>query len=298
MRRRSVRAVAAPALAAALALTLASCAESTPGGSSSAAVTRAKDGAYGDCRVSGEKGSITLKTVESDTLTVAGDLPSRGWWNGDTVAEIKSGFEYCLAAQLAHRAGLDKLKIRNVSFDAMVAGKGSGYDLAMAEISITEERKKAVDFTSPYFDSNIGVLAKPGTVTAENVRTLRLGVKQATSGAKFVQETLKPAEAAQVFPGDAEMLAALQGGRIDAVLTDTAIVLGQAKGSDGKVAVVGQYQTGESYGGLLPKGSANTAVINDVLAQLDRDGTLDRLSEQYLGEALGGDPAAVPIWSL
>ncbi|MFI6285114.1 ABC transporter substrate-binding protein [Streptomyces sp. NPDC051018] len=297
MRRRPAH-ILAPALAVLAALSLSACGENSPGGSSSAAVTSAKGGAYGDCEVTGTKGSVKLKTVESGTLTVAGDLPSRGWWNGNTVADIKSGFEYCLAANIAHRAGLEKLRIRNVSFDAMVAGKGSGYDLAMAEISITEERKKAVDFTSPYFASNIGVLAKPGKVTAENIRGLRLGVKQATSGAKFVQETLKPAKAAQVFPGDAEMLAALQGGRIDAVLTDTAIVLGQAKGSGGAVAVVGQYETGESYGALLPKDSANTAVVNGVLADLTSEGALDALSEEYLGEALGGDPAAVPVWSL
>ncbi|WP_222441166.1 ABC transporter substrate-binding protein [Streptomyces qinzhouensis] len=297
MRRRTVR-VIAPALAATAALALTACGQSAPGASSGTAVTKAKNGAYGECKVSGEKGSVKLKTVEKGTLTVAGDLPSRGWWNGDTVAEIKSGFEYCLAANLAHRAGLEKLKIRNVSFDAMVAGKGSGYDLAMAEISITDERKKAVDFTSPYFDSNIGVLAKPGTVNAGNVRSLRLGVKQATSGAKFVQEILKPAKSAQVFPGDAEMLAALQGGRVDAVLTDTAIVLGQAKGSGGKVAVVGQYETGESYGALLPKDSANTSAVNGVLAELTGNGTLEQLSESYLGEALGGDPAAVPVWKL
>ncbi|MER7045346.1 ABC transporter substrate-binding protein [Streptomyces jumonjinensis] len=297
MRRRPLRTLV-PALAVLAAAALSGCGENAPGGSSGASVTTAKDGRYGDCEVSGKKGGVKLKTVSSGTLTVAGDLPSRGWWNGETVDDIKSGFEYCLAANIAHRAGLDKLSIRNVSFDAMVAGKGNGFDLAMAEISITDERKKAVDFSSPYFASNIGVLARPGKVTADNIRELRLGVKQATSGAQFVRDTVKPEKEPQVFPGDAEMLAALKGGRIDAVLTDTAIVLGQAKGAKGELAVVGQYETGESYGALLPKDSSNTEVVNGVLAELESDGTLERLSEEYLGDALGGDPAAVPVWSL
>ncbi|MER8047580.1 ABC transporter substrate-binding protein [Streptomyces sp. NPDC094032] len=287
----------AAALLAAAVLTLSAC-SSGPGGDATSADTKAQGNRYGDCTVSGKRGELKLKTVTPGTLTVAGDLPSAGWWNGNTVADIKSGFEYCLAAEIAHRAGLDTLTIRNVSFDAMVAGKAQGYDLALAEVSITDARRKVVDFSTPYFDSNIGVLAKPGSVTAANIRGLRLGVKQATSGAAFVKDELKPEKPVSVFPGDPEMLAALQSGRIDAALTDTAILLGQAAKSKGAFSVVGQYATGESYGAILPKNGPDTAALDGVLAALKSDGTLDRLSREHLAKAFGGDPATLPVWSL
>ena len=68
--------------------------------------------------------------------------------------------EYCMAAEIAWRAGYDKLEVVNVGWDPLVAGQTSGYDLALSEVSITEDRKKVVDFSIPYFSSDIGVLTR------------------------------------------------------------------------------------------------------------------------------------------
>ena len=67
-----------------------------------------------------------------------------------------------MAAELANMAGLTSVTVKNVSFDQLVAGHTNDFDLALAEISITPERAKVVDFSKPYFDSNIGVLVKKG----------------------------------------------------------------------------------------------------------------------------------------
>src|SRR5206468_12633630 len=111
--------------AAVLAISLAACGSS--GGSSSAS------GGFGDCKVTGKKGSISLKPVKSGTLTVETTLPAQGWWNGTTPESIKSGYEYCLAANLANMAGLKSVTVKNVSFDQLVAGRTNTYDLALAE---------------------------------------------------------------------------------------------------------------------------------------------------------------------
>ncbi|MFE0700749.1 ABC transporter substrate-binding protein [Streptomyces sp. NPDC058872] len=295
---RSFRMPAAPALAALLLTGLTACG-SGAGGDSTTHTTDSKGSRnYGACTVTGTKGSLTLDTVEDGTLTVVGDLPSPGWWDGDTVRDIDSGYEYCLAANLAHRAGLDRLTVRNVSFDALVAGKSKDFDIALAEISITDERRKVVDFSAPYFDSNIGVLVRTeAPVTQGDVATKRLGVKQGTTGADFVRNVLKPRQEPKVFTGDVELQAALQAGQIDAALTDVAIVLGKAQQSKGALAVVGQYATGESYGALYPKGSKNAAAVDAALVDMQRDGTLDALATTHLAEAFGGDPAAIPVWS-
>ena len=69
-----------------------------------------------------------------------------------------------MAAELANMAGLSKVAVKNVSFNQLVAGHTSDYDIALAEITITPERDKVVDFSVPYFESNIGVLVQKGAV--------------------------------------------------------------------------------------------------------------------------------------
>jgi len=230
-------------------------------------------------------------------LTVEVNLPAPGWWNGDTPESIRDGYGYCMAANIAHRAGLDRVEVANVAWDALVAGQTREFDLALSQISITDERKKVVDFSVPYFSSDIGVMAKAGTkVDERSIKGMRIGVQQATTGASFVDNVLKPSTAAGVFPDTPSMFTALQAGQIDVAMTDTAIVLGQAAASGGRFDVVGQYATGETYGALYPKGSPNAATIDKIIAALRDDGTLDKLATKYLAAAWGDDPTRVPYF--
>ena len=185
-------------------------------------------GSFGDCEVTGKAGQYELDTVKDGVLTIKADVPSVGWWDGNTVDDIKSGYEYCMAAEIAYRSGLKSVDLQYVSFDGLVSGKLTGYDLSLDEISITPERQQVVDFSDPYYNSSIGVLTKKGAdVTESNLAGLRLGVKQGTAGQQWVTDTLHPKHL-DVFPGDSEALAAVSAGRIDAYLQDVAIELGQA----------------------------------------------------------------------
>jgi polar amino acid transport system substrate-binding protein len=92
------------------------------------------------------------------------------------------------------------------------------------------------------------------------------------------------------------MQAAVASGRVDAGIQDLSIVLGAAANSAGSLEVLGQIETDEAYGVMLPKDSPNTAVVNEILAELKADGTLDKLSAEYLTDAYGVDPASIPVW--
>jgi len=92
------------------------------------------------------------------------------------------------------------------------------------------------------------------------------------------------------------MFTALQAGQIDAAMTDTAIVLGQASASNGLMVVVGQYSTGETYGALYPKKSPNEATFDKIIQSMLDDGTLKKLSAKYLAAAWGTDPTTVPYF--
>jgi polar amino acid transport system substrate-binding protein len=282
--------------AAVMAATLAAC-----GGSGSSTATNASgngSATYGDCKISSKPNTMSLKPVTPDTLTVETTLPAPGWWNGTTPESIKSGYEYCMAAELANMAGLSKLVIKNVSFDQLVAGRTNDFDLALAEISITDERKKVVDFSTPYFDSNIGVLIQKGAdVTEDNITSKSCAAYAGTTSVDFLQNTLK-CSSTKIYPDSPTLYQGLLSGQVDADFLDTAIVLAEAKQTGDKLEVVGQYQTGEKYGAIYPKGSANEKALDQGIQSLIDDKTLDALSTTYLGPAFGGDPNDVPIWTV
>lgn len=256
-------------------------------------------GSYGECEVYGDAGTINLQPTSKGTLTVQTTLPSPGWWKGDTPDSIVGGYEFCLAANIAHRAGLKDLKIDNVSFDALVAGQTEGYDLAMAQISVTPEREKVLTFSAPYFESQLGVLAPADSDVSEaNIRDKMVGVQVGTTAVQWAQDELQPGNEPQLFQDTGAMVTAVSSGIVDVAVQDTAIMLGFAKNSGGSLKVVGQYESGENYAAIYPKGSTNADTISAAIESMRKDGTLDKLSAKWLGPELGGDPAAVPVWSL
>lgn len=284
MARNQTRSAALFAVAATLTLT--AC-----GGSSAS-----KAGDFGSCKVYGPSGSISITPAVKNTLTVQTNLPSPGWWKGTSPSAINGGFEYCLAANVAHRAGLDRLTVANTSFDALVAGQTKDFDIAMAQVSITPDREKVVEFSQPYFDSNVAVLVKKGTsITSANITSKKLGVALGTTSVDFVKSTINPTTPARVFQDTDAMVTAVASGQIDAAVQDTAILLGFAEGSSGALEVVGQFETGEKYGAIYPKGSSNATAIDEAISAMDADGTLAKLSASWLGPSLGGDPAKVPV---
>jgi polar amino acid transport system substrate-binding protein len=252
----------------------------------------------GNCEVTGEKGSIPIANpAKAGQLTVEVSLPAPIWWNGDTPEAIKDGMEYCMAAEMAWRAGYDKLEVVNVGWDALIAGQTADFDLAMSQISITDERKKIHDFSVPYFSSDIGVLVrKDAPVDEKTIKSAKIGVQQATTGAAFVQDKLGIADV-QVYPDQGDMFAALRAGQVDVAVTDTSIVLAEVVANPDKVDVVGQYKTGESYGAIYPKGNTNNATIDKIMQSMIDDGTIGKLGAKYLAAAWGRDPAAVPYFN-
>ena len=91
------------------------------------------------------------------------------------------------------------------------------------------------------------------------------------------------------------MFAALTSGQVDAVMLDTAIVLGQAAASDGAQEVVAQFSTGEEYRRDLPKGSPNAVALDAIITTLDENGALAALTEKWLAPVFGGDPNDIPF---
>jgi len=251
----------------------------------------------GNCELTGAKGSVPIVApAVPGQLTVAVSLPAPVWWNGDKPDAIKDGMEYCLAAEIAWRAGYDKLKVVAVEFVPLVSGEVKDYDLALSEVSITKERKKVVDFSVPYFNSDIGVLTlAESPVTQKTVKKVTVGIQQGTTGAAFALDVLKVKDY-NVYAERGDLLKALSDEEIVAVLTDTSITLSAETASAGKIKVVGQYKTGEIYGAVYPKGKANNPTLDKIMKAIIDDGTMKKLAAKYLAAAWGKDPASIPYF--
>jgi polar amino acid transport system substrate-binding protein len=247
----------------------------------------------------GASGDCTLQTVKADTLTVVTSLPGPGFWEGSDTdpTKLTGGYEYDIAKKIQSACGLSKMEVRNVGFDAIVAGTVKDYDLALSQISITDERKQVVDFSEPYFESNQGVLVKADSgvdvKTLDDAKTIQWGVQTATTAIDLLDK-IQPDKQPRVYQQLADGYTALQAGQVDAFLIDTAINLGEAARSDGVFKVVSQFsqESGpDQYGALFPKGSANVDAINKVLTQLKDSGELDQLTKQDLT----ADPSDLPL---
>ncbi len=253
-------------------------------------VTTTVDGT--DCKPLGGFAPIT-----AGTLTVVTSLPGPGFWEGsdDDPSAVTSGFEYDIAQEMKAKFCLDKLEVRNESFDAITAGSVTDYDLALSQISITDERAKVVSFSKPYFESNQGILVKKGKKisTIEDVKNAKWGVQTGTTAIDLLDK-IELANETSVYQTLPDAYTALDADQVDAILIDTAINLGQAARSDGKFEVVGQFEqeTGpDQYGAILPKDSKNVAAIDAAFDDLKTSGKLAEIGTKNLST----DPGNIPI---
>jgi len=290
-----VRKLGAGVLAMALVFAVAACGDDSGGSSSDTG--GGSGGSFGDCDVTVAKGELgDVELTNDGELTVVTSLPAPGFWNGDDPDSINGGFEYCMAADLATSLGLDKVKVVNVSFDALVAGQTADFDIALSQVTITDERAKVVDFSTPYFSSDQGVLVNKGTTIAniDEAKKAKWGVQASTTGQSYLADVIKPTSEPAVFQDTPSMFTALQAKQIDAVLLDTSIILGQSAQSNGSQVVVAQFKTGEEYGAIYQKGSPNGATLDKIISGYASDGTLQKLQEKWLVPVFKGDPSKIP----
>ncbi|MCU1428544.1 MAG: extracellular solute-binding protein family 3 [Actinomycetia bacterium] len=240
-----------------------------------------------------------FKPVTPDTLTIVTSLPGPGFWEGSDTdpTKVKAGYEYDIAKAIQAKLGLSKFVVRNVGFDAIVAGTVTKYDLALSQISITCDRAKVVKFTMPYFQSNQGVLVKKGGgISVSNLaeaKKIQWGVQTGTTAIDLLKK-IAPAKSPRVYQQLPDAYTALSAGQVDAVLIDTAINLGEAARSNGQFEVVSQFdQPGgpDQYGAILPKDSTNTGAINAVFKQLEDSGQIKQLATRDLT----ADPGNIPV---
>jgi polar amino acid transport system substrate-binding protein len=226
-----------------------------------------------------------FRTRTPRVLTVGTELPNPPFVLGDDLDHLKGGFEVDMVDAIADRLGIERVQWVGFPFTKLVAGDPCPCDFDVNGVSILPDRRQRVDFSSPYFTANQGVLVRKGTAVngAADARPLRFGVQQATSGQVYLERVLKPTRPPRTFGSTTAAFGALRSGQVDAVMSDIPIVVDAAAKYPGLV-VAGQFKTDEQYAAVLARGSPNTRPLSEVIDQLRDDGVLDQLFQKYFPE--------------
>ncbi|MCE3027925.1 MULTISPECIES: transporter substrate-binding domain-containing protein [unclassified Salinicola] len=198
------------------------------------------------------------------------------------------GFDMDILQEVADRAGFD-VDLKTMDFNGIIPAVQTGnVDLAIAGITITDERQKIVDFSDPYYDSGLRILVKDGSEvkTLDDLAGKRIGTKIGSTSYDFLQKQLGDKAEITPYPGSSDMYMALMGGNVDAVFYDAPNVgyFAQTKGK-GKVETVGPLYEGQQYGIALAKGSDWVEPVNQALAAMHKDGSYDEIYEKWFGKA-------------
>lgn len=237
-----------------------------------------------------------LQTITPGVLTVGTELPAPTFWEGTDYRNMKAGLEYDLAREIARRLGGLRVEVVKFPFIGISAGADCSCDIAFSQIGITPERQQHWDFTVPYFDADYAVMVKTSSTAADlnAVRQLQFGVQAETTALDFLHDKVKPATDAKLYDTTQDMFDGFNTGEVDAILFDLPILLSAI--TEGQVAdakIIGQFASGDRYGGILPKGSKNTDIVNQTMRTMIADGTIQELQEKYFGVATKN---AAPFW--
>jgi len=273
------------AVVIAAALTLSGCAKSDSATSDSAASCAKAD----------------LATVTAGKLTIATGEPAYYPWIIDDKPETGNGFEGAVAYAVAKQLGFDAADVTWVrtTFDSAVTPGEKNFDFNLQQFSITEERKTAVDFSSPYYTAPQAIVSFKGSkidgkTSLADLKGAKLGAAVGTTSLDAIESQIgsKP----QVFNDNAAGVSALKNKQIDGLVVDlpTAFYLSGVEVPNG--IIVGQLPStgsGDQFGLLLTKGSKLTSCVSGAVDAIIADGTLAAITDKWLATEAGA-PALKP----
>lgn len=233
--------------------------------------------------------AVDYQTVEAGVLTVCSDVPYPPFEVEDASAPSGyGGFDIDIMNEISGRLGLT-LKVIDSDFDALQSGTvlvANQCDVAASAMTITDERKKNLDFSDPYYDSlqSLLVRADSGITKLADMAGKKLGVQKGTTGKNYATENAPQGTEIIDLPSDGELWPAIQADQIQGILQDQP-VNHEHEVADSTYKIVETYNTDEQYGYAFAKGQKLElqAGVNAQLAAMRSDGTYDTIYKKYFG---------------
>jgi len=227
--------------------------------------------------------ALGVSSASADKLVVATDtafVPFEFMQDGEYV-----GFDIDMWNTIADELGLE-FELRPMDFNGIIPGlQTRQVDVALAGITIREDRAQVIDFSDGYYDSGFLIMV-PVDSEIESFADLEgktLAVRTGTSAADYARDNFTNTTLRQ-FPNIDNAYLELRTGRVDAAMHDTPNVLYYiATAGDGAVKAVGEQMMAHQYGIGFPKGSELVAPVNQVLANMREDGRYDEIYMKWFG---------------
>jgi polar amino acid transport system substrate-binding protein len=235
---------------------------------------------------------------EAGVLTVGTDNPAFPPWIINNDPTNGRGFESAVAYEVADRLGFSEAEVTwvVVPFNKSYAPGPKEFDFDINNISVTEERDQAVDFSTSYYDLTQALMVLKGSpiekaTTLDELKDAVFGAQVGTTSLSFINTVIQPNNDAQVFDTTNDAKAALRNGQVDGLVLDLPTAYFEAYINTPNGALVGQFpNAGEYIGMLFEEGSPLRECVDLALEEMTADGTLEQLQTRWLADYL-----AVPV---
>ena len=238
---------------------------------------------------SGEESADALTDVSlvfEGALTVCTDMPYAPFEYEENGKP--TGFDIDLVQNVADALDVE-LDVVDVSFDDITSGSSLNNDecdLAISAMTITGERARVLDFSSPYFDAKQALITPRGSGLDQiaELGGMRVGVQKDTTGETYLSDFAPEDTIVTAYEDAAGLQAALEAGELDAAMLDNT-VSGQFVSDNPKLKLAREFDTGEQYGMAVQKDGNIPLLrqINGTLADLREDGKYDKIFQKYFG---------------
>jgi polar amino acid transport system substrate-binding protein len=231
------------------------------------------------------------------TLTIGTDSPAYDPWFSKNDPTNGEGFESAVAYAVAEKLGFtgDQVQWTKVPFNSSYAPGPKKFDFDINQISISKARAKVVDFSDGYYEASQAVIVLKGSdgegvTSVAELKGLRLGAQTGTTSLTAIRDVIQPDSDPVVFKDTSAAKQALLNGQVDGILADLPTAFYITAVEIPKGTIVGQFQpeTGEQeeFGMLFEKGSPLVECVDQALAVLRDDGTLDNIEQQWLSDVV------------
>jgi len=237
------------------------------------------------------------KTYTPGVLTIATDSPAYDPWFRNNDPTNGKGYESAVAYAVAKQLGFDTSSVTWVKepFNKSFAPGHKDFDFDINQISITAARAKVVDFSDGYYDAAQAVIAVKGTAAAAatslaGLKQLKIGAQTGTTSLTAIRDQIQPSSDAVVFQNTNDAKQALLNHQVDAIVADLPTAFYLTAVEIPKGTIVGQFaQTGgtpEQFGMLFSKNNPLVGCVNQALANLKSDGTIDAIEKKWLSQTV------------
>ena len=281
MKKRNMKMTSVVLAAALAAVSLAGC-----GGSGKTETTAA---AAADTTAAAKEESTAAESTAAESKEAAGgklvmatnaEFPPYEFHDGDKIV----GIDAEIAQAIADELGME-LEIEDVAFDSIIPEIVSGKaDMALAGMTVTEDRKASVDFSDTYATASQMIIVKEDSKIAgpDDLKGVTVGVQLGTTGDIYVSDLEADGTTVERYNKGFEAVQALSQGKIDAVVIDGEPAKTFVSESEG-LKILDEAFTVEEYAIAVKKGNTELLdKVNGALETLKDNGTLDEIVAKYI----------------